>query len=414
MPQTPAPSLLWPGDHRAGRLASEGAYLDALLLVEETWLRGLVEAGVAPADAWDDDAWTTAVDRVDPRALAEGAESGGNPVIGLLGQLRGHLPEPARTWLHRGLTSQDVVDTALVLVARDALVAVAEEVDAQVALLAALADAHRGTVTTARTLTQPAVPTTFGARAAGWLQGVLDARDRLAALRYPVQVGGAGGTLSGLLEVVGPGEASERVARALAVRARFADALGLADATSWHTSRGPVTAIGDACVTATDAWGRVARDVLVLVRPEVGELGLAATGGSSTMPHKANPTAAVLLRRSALAAPGLAATLHAAAADQVEERADGAWHAEWAALTDLLRRTVVAARHATDLLAGLEVRVESMAARAADLHEDLTAEQRTLAAVAGHEPGARDGGAYLGLVDAVVDEALARAGHRSG
>ena len=105
-----------------------------------------------------------------------------------------------------------------------------------------------------------------------------------------------------------------------------------------------MTRIGDALVACTDAWARIANDVLVLGRPEIGELAEGSGGGSSTMPHKANPVLAVLVRRTALTTPQLAATLHLAAADQVDERAAGGWHAEWDTLRLLLRRTVVAGR----------------------------------------------------------------------
>ncbi|TIC81780.1 lyase family protein [Nocardioides sp. GY 10127] len=413
-------SLFWPGDHRAGGLLGDEAYCRALVEVEAAWLDALVSSGLAP-DTVGADAGRAVRDLTDDvlaqrDALAEGAESGGNPVIGLVALLRERLSAGpagrtvAATWLHRGLTSQDVVDTALVLCSRDAVDAVVADVEEQVVLLAELAAEHRGSLMAARTLTQHAVPTTFGVKAAGWLVGVLDARDRLAALRFPVQLGGAGGTLSGLVELAGRAAGEDPAARArLArdVRQRFADALGLEAVAPWHTTRGPVTALGDAAVAATDAWGRIARDVLVLTRPEVGELALAATGGSSTMPQKANPTLAVLVRRTALVAPGLAATLHLAAADQVDERADGAWHAEWATLADLLRRTVVAGAEATALLEALEVRADVMAERALGAADALTAEQRGLAGVAGHEPV----GPYLGLAEDLVDEVLRRA-HR--
>ena len=123
-----------------------------------------------------------------------------------------------------------------------------------------------------------------------------------------------------------------------------AAALQLDDAVPWHTNRSAVTRLADALVATTDACGRIANDVLVLARPEIGELAEPpGRGGSSTMPHKANPVLSVLVRRAALAAPALAAQLHLAAAESVDERADGGWHVEWSALATLARRTVVAA-----------------------------------------------------------------------
>ncbi|MFB9378382.1 lyase family protein [Kineococcus gynurae] len=385
----------WPGGHRAGSLMGTGSFVDALLGVEQAWSRALVGAGVAPAGA--------AVDldplrsELDVESLGMAAESSGNPVVPLVGALRAVLPEPAATWLHRGLTSQDVVDTALVLCARDAVGAVRAHLRGHARRLAALVAEHRTSVMLARTLTQPAVPTTFGAKAAGWLHGVLDADEQLAALRWPVQLGGAAGTLAAPVELAG-------VQGARALRRAFAAALGLDDVAPWHTRRGPITRIGDAAVSATDAWGRIANDVLALGRPEVGELRDGSAGGSSTMPHKANPTLAVLVRRAALAAPPLGGTLHLASAEQVDERADGGWHVEWETLALLLRRTVVAAAQVGDLLAGLQVDTARMAARVDELAEDVLAEQVAICRLTGRAPAAD----YLGLTADLVDEALAR------
>lgn len=375
---------------------SDAALLAAMTSVERAWLSCLVEVGLAPREAleapwpaWDGDAL---------EELAAAAEAGGNPVIPLVHRLRDELPAPAGTWVHRGLTSQDVLDTAVVLCARDAVARTRAELRAQVGVLTDLVRGHRATPMVARTLTQPAVPTTFGAKAATWLHGVLDADAALGALRWPVQLGGAGGTLASLVELAG-------VDGARLLRAALADALDLDEPPApWHTRRTPVTRLGDAAVTATDAWGRLANDVLALGRPEVGELRDGSAGGSSAMPQKANPTLAVLLRRAALAGPQQAAALHLAAAEQVDERADGGWHLEWQTLAVLLRRTVVAAGQATDLLSGLGVDSVRMAARLAEVETDLRAEQRSLADLVGRDPRA----AYDGLVGDLVDEALER------
>ncbi len=192
----------------------------------------------------------------------------------------------------------------------------------------------------ARTLTQHAVPTTFGLKAAGWLTGVLDAYDDVAALVLPVQVGGAAGTMAGAVELASalpePVEVVHRMTQDFTAR------LGLAPSIPWPTSRATITRLGDATVRCTDAWGRIANDVLTLSRPEIGELSEGTGGGSSTMPHKANPVLSTLVRRAALTTPQLAATLHLAAAEAADERSAGPWHAEWATLRTLLRRAVVA------------------------------------------------------------------------
>ena len=222
-----------------------------------------------------------------------------------------------------------MLDTALVLGARATTALLLDSVDRQVAALARLAQRHRGDLMAGRTLTQHAVPITFGLKAAQWLQGVLDARDDLRALRFPVQLGGAAGTLAAVTELAGDSDA------ALFLVAETARILRLDRVPSWHTSRAPLTRYADALVRATDAMGHIANDVLLLARPEIAELAepaVAGRGGSSTMPQKANPVLSVLIRRAALAAPAQAAQLHLAAASTLDERPDGSWHTEWTAL----------------------------------------------------------------------------------
>jgi 3-carboxy-cis,cis-muconate cycloisomerase len=389
--------LLWPGDDRAGDLMTDGALLEAMVEVERAWLAALVGSGIAPAAAGHE--LTGLVTTGDLAHLTRAAAEGGNPVIPLVALLRERVPDAdTARWLHRGLTSQDVLDTALMLLARDACAAVRSSLRAQVTTLAGLAAAHRDTRMVGRTLTQHAVPTTFGLKVAGWLTGVLDAYDGLRTVVLPVQLGGAAGTLAALVELGDPSAARACVAAT-------AHGLGLTASPPWHTTRTTVTRLGDAAVRCTDAWGRLADDVLALGRPEVGELAEGAGGGSSTMPHKANPVLSTLLRRAALTAPQLGATLHLAAAGQVDERADGAWHAEWETLATLLRRTVVAGAQATDLLAGLQVRPGRMRATLEAAWADVHAEQRSMAALADRPP--RED--YRGLDTELVDAALSRA-----
>ncbi|QYJ03562.1 hypothetical protein KUV85_14690 [Nocardioides panacisoli] len=388
-------TLWWPGDHRAGTLMSDHALLATMVRVEQAWLDELVAHRVAPANAAAD---LSVLPLPAVEELAVSAEAGGNPVIPLLQALRAAAPEPTATWLHRGLTSQDVLDTSLVLCARAAVTVVRRQLADQVDLLAALVREHRHTPMVARTLTQPAVPTTFGAKAATWLQAVLDADERLASLAWPVQLGGAAGTLSAVVELAGTDTARD-------LRTTFAARLELAPSTPWHTRRTPITTLGDAAVTVTDAAGRLANDALALGRHEVGELRDGSAGGSSAMPHKANPTLAVLVRRAALTTPQEAATLHLAAAQQVDERADGGWHAEWHPLSLLLRRTVVAVAQTTDLVRGLEVDTDRMAHNLAAVAPALHAEQRAVAELTGRPTSET----YLGVLDDLVTETLGRA-----
>jgi 3-carboxy-cis,cis-muconate cycloisomerase len=398
--------LYWPGDERAGDVFGQGAFLAAMVRVESAWLSALAATGIAPTQVRAD--FGALVGEADLGEISSAAEAGGNPVIALLDVLRTRVGDAeAASWIHRGLTSQDVVDSALMLCSRAALERIRDDLDRQTSALAALADRHRGTVMAGRTLTQHAVPITFGLKAAHWLGGLLDARDQLAGVRLPAQLGGAAGTLAATVEMARLGEAAEPVKTARSVATEAAAILQLDDAIPWHTNRGAVTRLADALVAATGAWGRIANDVLVLARPEIGELAEpAGRGGSSTMPQKANPVLSVLVRRAALAAPALLAQLHLAAAESVDERAHGGWHVEWSALSTLARRAVVAASQTTELLEGIQVDAARMAAHAEAAATSLLAEQSAIAEQLGGTTVDAPA-AYLGasseLVDAVLD-----------
>jgi 3-carboxy-cis,cis-muconate cycloisomerase len=385
--------LFWPGDHLAGELMSDAAFLRAMVAVEQAWLDGLVDGEIVPAAA----AFTLNID-MDVELIARRADVDGNPVSGLVALLRERTPEPTSQWLHRGLTSQDVVDTAMILCLRDVLNRVADETATQVDALAGLAERWRHTPLLARTLTQAALPSTVGVKVAVWLNGVLDAAEPLQDVFLPIQVGGAVGTLAAITELAGS------VDGAVALTDALARALSLAPTPPWHTTRAPITRIGDLLVGFCDAWGHVAADVATGSRPEIGEFAEGTGGGSSTMPHKNNPVRSVLIRRAALAAGPLAATLHTASAMSVDERADGAWHAEWATMRTLARRTVVAAAHASELVTGLRVDAERAAANLVDAG-DLGAEQRTMAELVEREPNS----AYVGTANLLVDAVLDRA-----
>lgn len=405
--------LYWPGDERAGDIFGAGAFLDAMVRIEQTWLAALVAAKIAPADAA---ATLPAVTGDAADAVAAGAEGGGNPVLDLLAvlreQLRGEGNEAGATWLHRGLTSQDVVDTALVLCSGEALDRIGADLTTIADHLGDLADAHRGTVMVGRTLTQYAVPITFGLKAAFWRAGILDAIeevDRVRA-RLTLQAGGAAGTLAALVEL-----ADGDLDVAAGVVADTARDLGLRAGVPWHTTRTPITRIGDALATATQACGRIASDVLTLARPEIAELAEpsgAGRGGSSTMPQKRNPVLSVLIRRAALTTPNLAATLHTAAALADDERPDGAWHAEWPTLRDLARRTVVAASQTAEVVSGLVVDGTTMARRATEA-DGLLAERASMRRLLGRETAAGDADdprTYLGLTDSFIDAVARRSG----
>jgi 3-carboxy-cis,cis-muconate cycloisomerase len=238
------------------------------------------------------------------------------------------------------------------LLARDALEAMAVDLAAAAGGCAGLAEAHRDTLMAGRTLLQQAVPVTFGLVAAGWLTALDEAGEgiaRVRAERLAVQFGGAAGTLASL------GDDGPAVARLLAGE------LGLAlPVLPWHTDRSRIVEVAAACAGVSAALAKIARDVTLLAQSEVGEVregggpGGERRGGSSAMPHKQNPVAAIAILGCTRRVPGLAATL-IAAAEQEHQRAAGAWHAEWEPFADLLRVTGSAAAWAADLTGGLVV-----------------------------------------------------------
>ena len=316
---------------------------------------------------------------LDAGVLAGAAVSGGNPVIPLVGMLRDRVPEAAKPWVHRGATSQDILDSALLVVARNAGARLHESLLSVDADLVEFAAGHRNQVAAARTLTQHAVPTTVGLRAANWLRGVRRAADRLqaAVAALPAQLGGAAGTLASFVEIA---SSEGDAAAASALPAAFAAEVGLAAPDApWHTTRWPITELGDALVQVLDALGKFAADAATLSRTEIGELAEGAGGGSSAMPQKQNPVDAVLIRSAALRAPNLGATLHLAAALAVDERPDGAWHAEWPTLRELLRLALGATAHAASLLEGLTVDSVAVARNLASTNGRILAERLSIA-----------------------------------
>lgn len=372
-------------------VTTDDAVVTALVTAEVALARAWGEVGVAPASAVAEIesalGWTGAgqwcVGReIATAQVAADVASGGNPVIPLIPLLRARVSAEAGEWIHRSATSQDIMDTGLMMLAVDTARHVALALEDTERALSAFALEHRDTVAVARTLTQHAVPTTVGLRARNWLAGIKRARVRLvdAAAAVPAQLGGAAGTLAASVEVARTGGAKDAVAVASALPAAFAAEVGLAaPETPWHTTRWPVTELGDALVQAVDALGVLASDVALLTRPELSELTVGATGGSSAMPHKRNPTAAVLIRSAAMRAPHLAATLHTASAFAVDERPDGAWHAEWPVLDELVCLALGAARAGAELAAGLSVDKARVAANLESSHGLVVSER--LAAV---------------------------------
>ncbi|MFE4816954.1 3-carboxy-cis,cis-muconate cycloisomerase [Streptomyces sp. NPDC056704] len=359
----------WAGSPAASA-TSDSAFLGALLDAEAALTRAQAGLGLAPDAAASAVSAVTAAD-LDVRSIALRARGGGNPVIPLVADLTAAVGKEYGPYVHRGATSQDILDTALMLVARRTLDLVLADLERTARALGRLAAAHRDTVMPGRTLTQHAVPTTFGLKAAGWRSLVLDARDRLARLRLPVQLGGAAGTLAAFAAfgAEDPG----------ALVAAYAGELGLVEpALPWHTLRTPIADLAGGLAFTAGALGKMAADVLTLSRTEIAEVAEGSGGGSSAMPHKANPVAATVIAASARRAPGLAATLYGSMVAE-DERPAGAWHAEWEPLRELLRLVAGAAHDAAELVEGLRVNADAMRDHLALTHGLIVSERLAVA-----------------------------------
>ncbi|WP_405727865.1 3-carboxy-cis,cis-muconate cycloisomerase [Streptomyces sp. NBC_00028] len=350
----------WAGSPAAAA-TSDAAYLRALLDAEAALTRAQAALGLAPDEAATAVTAAARSGDFDARDLALRARAGGNPVIPLVADLTKAVGGEYGPYVHRGATSQDILDTATMLVAVRTLDLVRADLARTEAALAGLAAEHRDTAMPGRTLTQHAVPTTFGLKAAGWRSLVLDARDRVTSVRdsLPAQLGGAAGTLAAFT--------AYGATDPTALPAAYARELGLkAPDLPWHTLRTPIADLAGCLAFAAGALGKIATDVLTLARTEIAEVAEGSGGGSSAMPHKANPVRSTLIAAAARRAPLLAATLYGSLAAE-DERPAGAWHAEWEPLRDLLRLVGGAAHDAAELTEGLRVNADAMRQ-----HLDLT------------------------------------------
>jgi 3-carboxy-cis,cis-muconate cycloisomerase len=308
---------------------------------ERAWVQAMLDFEVALARAQGQAELADRIAATSPPQLTD--RSTGNPVPELVAAL------PAGA--HRGATSQDVMDTAAVLVAKRTLPLIDESLAGVAAACARLAADHRATPMAARTLLQQALPTTFGLKAAGWLAAVDEARDLLDAVPLEVELGGAAGTLASFGD--------------LEVLARLAEELDLAEPVlPWHTRRLRIGQLGAGLALAAGAVEKIALDVKLMAQTEVGELSESSAGGrggSSTLPHKRNPVGSALAIACAHGVRGAASVLIAVQA-QEHERAGGAWQAEWDALSRALSLTGGAAAALREALDGLEVHPDRMRA----------------------------------------------------
>ena len=350
------------GQTAIGAATDDHAWLSALCEAEAALARACATAGLIDlAAAMEVARAADELSRSAPADLGRRAVDGGNPVIPLVAMLRDRVPADAADAVHLGATSQDVLDTAMMLVAHRGLGVLLGDLADCADTAAALARAHRDTPMCGRTLLQQAEPTTFGALAAVWGRGLDRAAARLTTVRagLPVQLGGAAGTLSRLYP------------DGLRVLAAFAAELDLAEPEGvWHTDRAVVAELAGGLGQAAAAVAKPAKDIVLLAQSELGELREARPGGSSAMAHKQNPIAAVTAAAGAAQAPGYVAALLAAAAPELQ-RGAGSWHAEWPALTGLLRATGGAASRLRDSLTGLHVDGQAMRRNLAHLDTTL-------------------------------------------
>ena len=337
------PSLTTPAMAAA---VSDTSWLAAMLSFEAALASVQARLGLIPPDAAFVIAAACDPQRFDIEAIGQQAAASASPVVSIVDALREDVGGNEARFVHYGATSQDVLDTAMMLVSRGALDLVLADLSQLASECAGLAERHRDTPMAGRTLLQQARPITFGYKAAMWLMGVLDARRGLAPIRrdrLAIQLGGPVGTLDSF----GP-LAPELIAG-------LAQELGLVEPVlPWHSTRGRIAELGSGLAIAAGAAAKVALDLCLLAQTEVGEVSEAAGGRSSAMPHKRNPARAVEARAASAGVTAQAAVLHAAQAGE-HERSAGAWQSEWPALSEAFRLAAGAVGRTREALTGLQV-----------------------------------------------------------
>lgn len=333
-------------DAEVAGLLDDRAQIGAMLRVEAALARAEGLCGVIPEGAAERIAGIAEALDLDPAALAEGTARDGIPVPALVTILRDAVGGDEAAFVHWGATTQDVMDTGLVLRLRAILDILDTRLAGLTARLADLAKAERDTVMIARTRGQQATPTSFGLKVAGWLAPLQRHRARLKELRPRLEVlsfGGAAGNLSALGD------------QALAVEAALSAELALpAPALPWHSQRDGLVELGNWLGLVSGSLGKLAGDVLLLCQNEVGELREGNGGGSSTLPNKANPIRSEAILSLARHCTGLSAQLQQAALHN-HERDGVAWQLEWLVLPQMILAGAAVLRHAVDLIDDLQV-----------------------------------------------------------
>jgi 3-carboxy-cis,cis-muconate cycloisomerase len=359
------------------RLFTITAHVEQMLRFEAALARAEAHAGIIPSEAASAIADICHVDRYDVPALERDALHAGTLAIPLVQQLIAQAPAAARPYVHWGATSQDVIDTALVIQMRDGLNHLVGDLTATGDTLAALAESHRTTVMPGRTLLQQAVPITFGLKAARWLGAIERQIAVLRALRRDalvLQFGGAAGTLAAL------------GAQGTVVAKLMADDLQLpVPDLPWHAERDRPAHVVAALGVSAGVIAKISRDLVLLAQTEVAEVAetpMHGKGMSSAMPQKRNPIDATnAIARAQLAIGTVPVMLTAMA--QEHERGAGGWQAEWTVIPDAFRHTMRAAAHLRAAIAGLDVRTDRMRVNLEEASGSVMAESLS-AALAPH------------------------------
>lgn len=327
-----------------GMFGARPDWLATLLAVESALAGAAAATGRIPPAAGTLIAQHCRPELYDRADLARRAADHATPVPPLVADLRALLPPEVADLAHRPATSQDIHDSATMLIAARAVDATADDLDLCVRTLAQLATDT--TPQLARTLLAAALPSTFGRLAATWHDGLAEARDQLIRVRRDRMAAQLGGPVGDLDDP--------------ALVTAFAHRLGLvAPRTSWHTNRARIVELAAALGQVVGAFGKIGQDVLLLAQAEISEVSEGRPGGSSAMPHKRNSARSVQLVACAHRAPALVATLFAGLPQELQ-RAAGRWQAEWQTVTDLVALTTAAIGHGRVLLAELRVDAERM------------------------------------------------------
>jgi 3-carboxy-cis,cis-muconate cycloisomerase len=352
MPFTPADSQLFAplfSESKIATIFSDEQYVRTLVEVEVTLARVESRLGVIPADAGERITAAAAGLSIDLARLRSGVERDGFPIIELVRQLRQAVGKPFADAIHFGATTQDVMDTALILQIRAALGVIEAQLQGVLTALASLADRHRHTLMAGRTHSQQALPITFGFKVAGWLAPLLRDRTRLRELKprlLAVQFGGAAGTLAALGE------------RGVEVQADLAKELGLEILLMpWHTQRDTLAELAGWLSLVSGSQAKMAQDIILLAQSEVSELRESddlTRGGSSAMPQKSNPITSELILALARANAGQLVSMHQALINE-HERGTHAWQLEWLALPQMFAFTSAALKHALWLSEHMQV-----------------------------------------------------------